>query len=145
MTKHEICLTPVTQLIALLSLLRTVASTLVVMDICFSALIRDLLEDFKKVWHHTGLSGGNFSASPMQVLAAAGFRTCEFDPDRVYSVMQIFGDEFQVGKARVDDIANDAPQTKTFTRLELEDELGGLLLKKYPPMKVASTFPATSS
>jgi hypothetical protein len=68
----------------------------------------------------------------MQVLACARFRTSEFELDRVYGIMQIFGDEFQVGKARVGNPGREPADTQSFTLTELEDELGALILEKFP-------------
>lgn len=71
------------------------------------------------------LAGNN----PMAILAVAQFRKTTVDVDRVYAIMQIFGDDFQVGKAK----ANGHPQ-KDFKQQELEDELGALLLEKTPAL-----------
>lgn len=71
------------------------------------------------------LAGNN----PMAILAVAKFRKTTVDVDRVYAIMQIFGDDVQVGKAK----ANGHPQ-KNYKQQELEDELGALLLEKTPTL-----------
>lgn len=53
------------------------------------------LMHFKERWRQKGIG----LESPMAVLAAAANRECSFDLDRVYGIMQIFGDDFVVGKA----------------------------------------------
>ncbi|KIW66428.1 hypothetical protein PV04_05763 [Phialophora macrospora] len=91
----------------------------------------ELLSRLKDLWFRAGLQGP-LSTSPMQVLACARFRTSEFELDRVYGIMQIFGDEFQVGKARVGKPGREPADTRSFTLRELEDELGALILEKFP-------------
>lgn len=68
------------------------------------------------------------NGSPMGALAAAQFRTTIKEVDRVYGIMQVFGDEFSVGEA-----AN-SPQQRShdYTLSELQDEFGRLLLHRYP-------------
>lgn len=87
------------------------------------------LSRFREAWFRTGLQGP-LSASPMQVLACAQFRTSEFELDRVYGIMQVFGDEFKVGKARA--AKPQQPNKQSFDLQELEDELGILILGKFP-------------
>lgn len=74
-------------------------------------------------------------SSPMETLACAQLRTSSFELDRVYGIMQIFGDEFRVGKARAAK-TNSSSQSGTtttpihsFTLAELEGELGKLILE----------------
>jgi hypothetical protein len=87
---------------------------------------------FEDMWSRTGLQGP-LSASPMQVLACATWRTCSFELDRVYGIMQIFGDDFRVGKARSKRVALEDAETKeSFTLLELEDELSTLVIERFP-------------
>lgn len=87
---------------------------------------------FEDMWSRSGLQGP-LSASPMQVLACATWRTCSFDLDRVYGIMQIFGDDFRVGKARSKRVVlEDAETNESFTLLELEDELGTLVMERFP-------------
>ena len=52
---------------------------------------------FEHMWSRTGLQEPQVN-SPTQVLASARFRACEFELDRVYAIMQIFGGEMNVGK-----------------------------------------------
>lgn len=87
---------------------------------------------FEQIWSQAGIQEPRTN-SPMQVLASARFRTCEVELDRVYAIMQIFGDEIKVGKARaLTDGERAAAQS--WTLLTLEDELGALLLKHFPLM-----------
>ncbi|KAI3390384.1 hypothetical protein diail_9826, partial [Diaporthe ilicicola] len=62
-------------------------------------------------------------------MTCSSFRTCEFELDRVYGVVQIFGDKFRVGKAR-----SNAPLASegSFTLEELQLELGALVIQSYP-------------
>lgn len=73
-------------------------------------------------------------SSPMETLACAQLRTSSFELDRVYGIMQIFGDEFRVGKARVAATKSSSPAGTTtnqsFTLPELERELGTLILEQ---------------
>lgn len=91
--------------------------------------VTEELSMFREAWFRTGLQGP-LSASPMQVLACAQFRTSEFELDRVYGIMQVFGDEFKVGKARA--AKTKVPTKQSFELEELEDELGILILEKFP-------------
>ncbi|KAL6407300.1 hypothetical protein AUP68_10130 [Ilyonectria robusta] len=84
------------------------------------------LSKFADMWRRSGLQGP-LSASPMQVLACAFFRTSEHVLDRVYGIMQIFGDEFRVGKA-----SEGGGPKQTFTLEELEDALGVLVVNRFP-------------
>lgn len=86
------------------------------------------LSKFADMWLRSGLQGP-LSASPMQVLACAFFRTSEYILDRVYGIMQIFGDDFRVGKACE---AGDLEQMKSFTLEDLEDALGVLVVNRFP-------------
>lgn len=88
-----------------------------------------LYDEFEEKWSKTGLRGGGLGVSPMQVMACSSFRTCEYELDRVYGVMQIFGDKFRVGKARTN--ARLAAEN-TFTLAGLQNELGALVLQSYP-------------
>lgn len=64
----------------------------------------------------------------MQVLVSSSARTCSFALDRVYGIMQIFGDEFRVGKA-----ATAIPLLPpSYSLGGLQDELGALVVEKYP-------------
>lgn len=78
------------------------------------------------------LNTSGFSAlgqyNPMSILAVARFRKASFELDRVYGIMQIFGDNFHVGKSRGDRQS----VNKKYTLSELEDELGALLLQEFP-------------
>ncbi|KAJ9609816.1 hypothetical protein H2200_006145 [Cladophialophora chaetospira] len=89
------------------------------------------LARFRDLWFRAGLQGP-LSTSPVQVLACARFRTTEYELDRVYGIMQIFGDEFRVGKTRVARSGCEAMTPPSFTLPELEDELGALILEKFP-------------
>lgn len=108
-----------------------------VLAVDYSNLVRDqtdenmkhLYDEFEQAWPRSGLQGGSQGASPMAVLASSSFRATEFELDRVYGVMQIFGDEFRVGKARTD---LDAAAEQSFTLLELEDALGALVIQSHP-------------
>lgn len=85
-------------------------------------------KEFKRTWAQKGLQDPR-SNSPLQILASSQFRTSEDELDRVYGIMQIFGDEFQVGKAR--SVAKGGkPVGQKFTLLELQDELGGLIIHR---------------
>lgn len=108
-----------------------------ILAVDYSNLMRDLTDEnmkhlydeFEQAWSRSGLQGGSQGASPMAVLASSSFRSTEFELDRVYGVMQIFGDEFSVGKARTDLYA---AAEQSFTLLELEDALGALVIQSYP-------------
>lgn len=65
----------------------------------------------------------------MELLASAAHRTCSFEHERVYGIMQAFGDEFVVGKAR--EPVKSAGRS-IFTLSELEDELAALVMDRYP-------------
>lgn len=83
---------------------------------------------FRELWFRTGLPRP-FGSGLMEVLASSAYRTCGSVLDRVYGIMQIFGDDFSVGKSR------DLPASerhRPFTLQELEDELGHLLLERLP-------------
>lgn len=84
----------------------------------------DLMQ-FKGRWRETGIG----LASPMAVLAASIGRKCSFELDRVYGIMQIFGDDFVVGKAASPAAAE---KDRGFTLNELENDLGTLLLTRFP-------------
>lgn len=69
--------------------------------------------------------------NPMAALTISRFRKAEFELDRVYGIMQIFGDSYKVGEAA----GPDSPRTVSvhqYTLLELQDELGALLLQQNP-------------
>jgi hypothetical protein len=69
--------------------------------------------------------------NPMAVLTISRFRKTEFELDRVYGIMQIFGDKFKVGEAA----GQGGPRTATahqYTLSELQDEFGALLLQQNP-------------
>lgn len=83
---------------------------------------------FKEQWFRTGLSGP-FGSGPMHVMASSAYRTCGSELDRVYGIMQIFGDDFTVGESR--DLSA-SERHRFFTLQELEDELGQLLLERLP-------------
>ncbi|KAL2822276.1 hypothetical protein BDW59DRAFT_163866 [Aspergillus cavernicola] len=69
-----------------------------------------------------------YELNPMAVLTVARFRKTKKDVDRVYGIMQIFGDECRVGEA-----AAGAQQTAhEYTLSDLQDEFGRLLLHRYP-------------
>lgn len=88
-----------------------------------------LYDEFEQKWSKTGLEGGGLNVSPMQVMACSTFRTCEFELDRVYGVMQIFGDNFRVGKAHTD---AHLEVEESFTLAGLQLELGTLVIQNYP-------------
>ncbi|KAI3391118.1 hypothetical protein diail_7941 [Diaporthe ilicicola] len=82
------------------------------------------LVQLKERWRQTGIG----LQSPMSVLAAAADRTCSFELDRVYGIMQIFGDDFVVGKAAS---PADAGRDHAWNLNGLEDDLGALILKRF--------------
>lgn len=89
----------------------------------FSGAEVDLMR-VKESWRQTGIG----LESPMAVLAAAINRQCSFELDRVYGIMQIFGDDFVVGKA-----ASPAGvgKDRVLTLNDLEDDLGTLILERF--------------
>lgn len=90
-----------------------------------------LLASFDQAWLRSGFQGIS-SASPLGVVACSSFRTSEFEVDRIYGIMQIFGDEFVVGKARI--AATPGVIEQAFTMNEPSDELGSLVISRYPTM-----------
>jgi hypothetical protein len=88
--------------------------------------LKDSFTAFRETWFRSGLQGIQMPP-PMQVLACARHRTCLEVLDRVYGIMQIFGSECRLGKARLAMTSQQSGQT--FTLQELEDELGKYLLE----------------
>jgi hypothetical protein len=84
---------------------------------------------FAELWSRTGLQGSPRGISPMQVMACTSYRKCEFELERVYGIMQIFGDKFRVGKTRP---GNQADSSGKYTLSKFQDELGGLILRHHP-------------
>lgn len=72
----------------------------------------------------TGLAA-LYTQNPMTLLTIARFRQTTRDLDRVYGIMQIFGDKFKIGEA------NGGP-AQNYSIEELEDEFGALLLDQHP-------------
>lgn len=64
------------------------------------------------------------SDSPLALYTCAQFRNTMYALDRIYGIMQIF--EFRLGSAA------EGVEHKSFTLLELEDQLGAALLEKWP-------------
>ncbi|KAJ9614608.1 hypothetical protein H2200_002745 [Cladophialophora chaetospira] len=93
--------------------------------------LQDVVTKFQDMWHRTGMQSPP-GTSPMHILASAQHRECEYELDRVYGIMQIFGDDFRVGKARVALDGSSVGLQHKFTLEELEDELGDLILKTFP-------------
>ncbi len=110
---------------------RGVATDLVERDTHEDCDTSDPLIRFRELWFRAGLQGP-LSTSPIQVLVCARFRTTEFVLDRVYGIQQVFGDEFQVGKTRTAKAGSESNNAQSFTLTELEDELGALVLEKFP-------------
>jgi Heterokaryon incompatibility protein (HET) len=82
--------------------------------------LKSILENsgLVQLWHQ----------NPLATLGVAQYRKTEFSLDRVYAIMQIFGDDFKVGSS-----AKTAPQLHRETTVEdLEDEVGALLIEKHP-------------
>lgn len=94
------------------------------------SLLQELFVEFKEILNRVGFKD-RFDFTPLQALECAQFRTSESELDRVYGIMQIFGDDFRVGKARVAIETHGAKTSRSFTLLELEDELGALIVQKY--------------
>lgn len=93
--------------------------------------LRDRYEEFDEKYNSSGLQS-SLNASLMQIMASTYSRVCEDPLDKVYGIMQVFGNDFRVGKARIpDDVAGKSIET-SYTLPELEDELGSLILQKYP-------------
>ena len=74
----------------------------------------------------TGLAA-LYSENPMTLLPIARFRETTRELDRVYAIMQSFGDNFKVGEAK-------GGQHPIYSIQELEDEFGTLLLEQYPTL-----------
>jgi hypothetical protein len=77
----------------------------------------------------TGLAA-LWTQNPMTLLTIARFRKATRDVDRVYGIMQVFGDEFKVGEAKANGIT--AGTHQSYSLAELEDEFGALLLERCP-------------
>lgn len=92
--------------------------------------LEELLVEFKEMLYRVGFKD-RFDFTPLQALECAQFRTSESELDRVYGIMQIFGDDFRVGKARVASETHTAGASHSFALLELEDELGALIVQRY--------------
>jgi hypothetical protein len=71
-----------------------------------------------------------WTQNPMTLLTIARFRKATRDLDRVYGIMQVFGDDFKVGEAKATDKSASTPQA--YSIAELEDEFGALLLDYHP-------------
>lgn len=80
----------------------------------------------KEVIETSGLAVLN-RGNAMATLTMATFRKASFKPDRVYGIMQIFGDHFKVGEA-----SEHPKPNHEYTVPELQDELGSLLLRYLP-------------
>lgn len=70
-----------------------------------------------------------WNGEPMTALAMAKFRKTSNDSDRVYGIMQIFGDHFRVGEA-----TGQSKPGQKYTLEQLQDELGALLLSHEPAL-----------
>lgn len=97
---------------------------------CLASARHDDVDNLRSLIELLNKSG--FSAlgqyNPMSILAVARFRKASFELDRVYGIMQIFGDDFRVGKSKGDQESAE----RVYTLSELEDELGALLLQYRP-------------
>ena len=91
----------------------------------------DRYERWERLWLRTGLQGGLLHTSSMQVLASARFRAAEFELDRIYGIMQIFGDDLRVGKAHLVRSYQIGCRDES-TLKELEDEFGKMIVHKFP-------------
>ena len=67
------------------------------------------------------------SENTMGALAAARYRGTEFELDRIYGIMQIFGDGFKVGETKA--LYSSQPQSPSLS--DLEDEFGALLIEHH--------------
>lgn len=89
-----------------------------------------MVQNFTKVLNSRIESSGLaalWQQNPMAVFTIARFRKATFELDRIYGIMQIFGDHFKVGDAQ------DTTETEhQYTLSELEDELGSLLIHEDP-------------
>ncbi|KAL5044403.1 hypothetical protein BDW71DRAFT_186247 [Aspergillus fruticulosus] len=68
-----------------------------------------------------------YESNPMAVLTVARFRKTSDDVDRVYGIMQVFGDECRVGEA----VDGHQPGHR-YTFSDLQDSFGRLLLHRFP-------------
>lgn len=91
---------------------------------CTPEFVADFLTALLRAGFNSSMS------SPMETLACAQLRTASDELDRIYGIMQIFGDEFRVGKARAVTNPSQAATNHSFTLVELEDELGKLIIEK---------------
>ena len=99
-------------------------------DFDLSKKLRTELENDLTIYKARWLRSGLYESTPMQVLACSRYRTCEYELDRVYGIMQIFGTECCIGKARL--AAEGKDVGARFTLQQLQDELGALLMQKVP-------------
>ncbi|RDW66839.1 hypothetical protein BP5796_09588 [Coleophoma crateriformis] len=76
--------------------------------------------------HETGLAALWYN-NPMGLLGIANHRKCTKEEDRVYGIMQVFGSDVKVGKAK-----DKVDHQRTYSLPELEDELGDAILTLYP-------------
>lgn len=84
--------------------------------------------DLKSKIENAGLAA-LWQDAPMNALTMARFRKTTEDSDRVYGIMQIFGDQFKVGET-----TGQARPDQKYTLDELQDELGDLLLRNHPAL-----------
>ncbi|KAI1742659.1 hypothetical protein F4680DRAFT_463645 [Xylaria scruposa] len=86
----------------------------------FSGPHRQAIELYQK----TGLKA-IASGNALAVYVASALRKASLDQDRIYGIQQVF--QLRVGNSDIK-----APPGVKYTRAELEDQLGRLLLNKYP-------------
>ncbi|KAJ9603110.1 hypothetical protein H2200_012405 [Cladophialophora chaetospira] len=93
--------------------------------------LEDRYDEFQGRYNNSGLQS-SLNASIMQIMASTYSRVCEDPLDKVYGIMQVFGDDFRVGKARIPEDAVEKSTTAPATLAELQDELGTLILQRFP-------------
>ncbi|KAF8848577.1 hypothetical protein BDZ45DRAFT_264044 [Acephala macrosclerotiorum] len=83
-------------------------------------------QKLKMVLNESGLSALSHE-NAMGALVAARYRETEFELDRIYGIMQIFGDSFKIGETKTPDI----PCPRSPSLSDLEDEFGALLVEHH--------------
>lgn len=83
----------------------------------------------------SGIAAFAKTRNPMGILTMARYRKTTRKNDRIYGIMQIFGDAFKVGDATV----GEENSSRNYTFSELQDEFGSLLVQRYSTMSQLHT------